>query len=138
MPNHFHLILKELRSGGISLLMQRVGNSYTKYFNAKHERSGHLFSSRFQSIHIDKNEYLTRLSGYIHLTNPRELSQWQGKEIQYPWASLQDFLIANRWEQFLSPAIILNQFNGKEEYKTFLEENYAESVLDNRYLIDCQ
>ena len=137
MPNHFHLILKEIRKGGISLLMQRVGNSYTKYFNAKYERNGHLFGSRFQSIHIDKNEYLTHLSGYIHLTNPCELSQWRGKEIQYPWSSLQDFLIVNRWERFLSPGIILDQFSGKEEYRTFLKENNAIDILDDCYLIDC-
>lgn len=138
MPNHFHLILRELRSGGISLLMQRVGNSYTKYFNTKYERKGHLFENRFQSIHIDKNEYLTHLSMYIHLTNPNELPEWRGKEIQYPWSSFQDFLLINRWGHFLSPAIILDQFESKAEYKAFLEEGFTGNILQDRYLIDNQ
>ena len=138
MPNHFHLILKELKNSGISLLMQRVGNSYTKYFNAKYARKGHLFENRFQSIHIDKNEYLTHLSVYIHFTNPSELPEWRGKEIQYPWSSLQDFLLVNRWERFLSPAIILDQFEGKEEYKMFLDDGYTENILENYRLIHNQ
>lgn len=136
MPNHFHFILKELNEGGISSLMQRVGNSYTKYFNAKYQRNGHLFGSRFQSVHVDKNEYLTHLSAYVHLTNPHELSEWRGKEIQYPWSSLQDFLGTNRWEQFLSPSIVLDQFDSKEEYKAFLSEGNTEDVLDDSYFID--
>jgi len=139
MPNHFHFILKEVRKGGISLLMQRLGNSYTKYFNAKHERNGHLFGSRFQSIHIDKNEYLMHLSGYIHVKNPSELPDWHGKEIQYPWSSMQDFLVKNRWEKFLSPSIILDQFNNKEEYKVFFKEgNNIGNALEDYYLIDNQ
>lgn len=138
MPNHFHFILEELRNGGISLLMQRVGNSYTKYFNAKYERKGHLFENRFQSIHIDKNEYLTYLSIYIHSKNPSELPEWRGKEIQYPWSSLQDFLLANRWEQFLSPTVILDQFEGEGEYKAFLKEGFTGNILEDYYLIDNQ
>src|SRR3989344_1204725 len=31
MSNHFHLILKEEKEGGIALYMQRVLNGYTKY-----------------------------------------------------------------------------------------------------------
>src|SRR3989344_7054518 len=62
MPNHYHLILRELKEGGISKFMQRLSNSYTKYFNIKYERTGHLFGGKFQSVHIDKDAYLKHLS----------------------------------------------------------------------------
>ena len=83
MPNHFHLMLHEIAEGGISKFMQRSLNSYTKYFNAKYDRSGHLFSGRFQSSHINRDEYLRYLSAYIHL-NPNEIKKWAGRAIEYP------------------------------------------------------
>jgi len=43
MPNHFHLTLFEKEEGGISHYMQRIQNAYTKYFNTKYKKSGHLF-----------------------------------------------------------------------------------------------
>ena len=78
------------------------------------------------------------LSGYIHVKNPSELPDWHGKEIQYPWSSMQDFFVKNRWEKFLSPSIILDQFNNKEEYKVFFKEGNIGNALEDYYLIDNQ
>ena len=136
MPNHFHFILKETREGGISKFMQRLADAYTKYFNLRHGRSGHLFGGRFQSIHIDKNEYLNYLSAYIHL-NPRELAKWRGKEIEYPWSSFQDFVKENRWGQLLSNPIILEQFENGDEYRNFVEDTPIREKLEEGYLLDC-
>lgn len=112
MPNHFHFILKERNEEGrgISAFMQRLGDSYTKYFNIKHQRTGHLFGGVFKSIPIDHNEYLGYLSAYIHL-NPRELQGWSGKEVEYPWSSFQDYVRTNRWGEFLHPSVIADQFD---------------------------
>ena len=43
MPNHFHLIVKEVEESGVAKYMQRILNSYTKYINKKYDKSGHLF-----------------------------------------------------------------------------------------------
>ena len=43
MPNHFHLLLREKKQGGISLFMQKIITAYTMYFNKKYERTGSLF-----------------------------------------------------------------------------------------------
>ena len=32
MPNHFHLVLKEVVEGGITAFMRKIGTSYTLYF----------------------------------------------------------------------------------------------------------
>jgi len=66
MPNHFHLLLKENVPGGVSVYLSRVSNSYTKYFNARHKRSGALFKGRFKSAKIE-NEQLPDIARYIHL-----------------------------------------------------------------------
>lgn len=137
MPNHFHFILKEMKEGGISKFMQRLLDAYTKYFNIRHERTGHLFGGRFQSVHIDTDEYLNHLSAYIHL-NPWGLKEWRGKEIQYPWSSFMDYTGENRWDKFLNPSIVMDKFSGAE-YKSFVEETPIKKLrdqLDSAYLID--
>lgn len=127
MPNHFHLILRERKEGGISKFMQRLADAYTKYFNTRHDRVGHLFGGKFQSSHIDRNEYLNYLSAYVHL-NPRELKGWRGKEATYPWSSFQDYVVENRWGAFLNPSIVQGQFDTKEEYKIFVEETPVKEI----------
>ena len=69
MPTHIHLILKQVKDGGISKYMSRVLNSYSRYFNTKHGRIGPLWSGRFKSVLIDHDEQLLHITRYIHL-NP--------------------------------------------------------------------
>ncbi|MBU2102165.1 MAG: transposase [Candidatus Omnitrophota bacterium] len=69
MPTHIHLILRQLKENGISTFMSNILNSYTKYFNTKHERKGPLWEARFKSIAVETDEYLLHLTRYIHL-NP--------------------------------------------------------------------
>lgn len=124
MPNHFHLILRESEEGGISAYMQRVLNAYSKYYNTKYEKSGHVFQGPYQAVHIENNEQLLHLSAYIH-RNPREMTKWFNKEVQYPWSSCQDFIDQNRWGKLLLPNIILEQFKNKSEYHKFIKTSTA-------------
>ncbi len=120
MPNHFHTELKEKEEGGIAKYMGRVLNSYTKYFNTKYEKQGHLFQGPFKNKHVNDNEYLLHLSAYIY-RNPRELEGWIGQEENYPWSSYQDYTKENRWGDLLKVDLILDQFKNKSEYKDFLD-----------------
>lgn len=79
MPNHFHLLIKEIASNGISRFMHRLGTSYTMYFNIKKERTGNLFGKPFKAKHIADDNYLARIVQYIHL-NPVELFERKWKE----------------------------------------------------------
>jgi len=137
-PNHFHITIKEIEENGISNYMQRVLNAYTKYFNTKHKKSGHLFQGPYKAIHIKNNNQLLYLSTYIH-RNPREISKWKGKEHLYPWSSYQDYVTNNRWGVLLVQDIILGQFSNKEEYDNFVKSSTAKELkenLDNSYLAD--
>lgn len=121
MPNHYHLIVRQLAEGGIERYMQRVDLAYTRYFNTKYSVRGHVFQGPYQSKHIADNEYITHLSAYIH-RNPRELKAWKGKEERYPWSSYQDYVKENRWGGLLAQEIILDQFEGTKQ------SNYADFI----------
>ena len=58
MPNHFHLLVKEKQSGGISLFMKKLLTGYSMYFNTKYERKGTLFDRPFKGKHLNSDVYL--------------------------------------------------------------------------------
>jgi len=68
MPNHYHFLVY-LRDETLSNAMKSLSLSYTKAINQRFNRVGVLFQGRFQSIHVDRTDYLVNLSRYIHL-NP--------------------------------------------------------------------
>src|SRR3989344_1674687 len=74
MDNHFHFLLTPLRYGGISTLLHKLGTSYTMYFNKLNERTGRLFEGTFKAKHVDRDEYASYLTQYIHL-NPLDIFQ---------------------------------------------------------------
>lgn len=128
MPNHFHIIVKESLEGGIPTYMQRVLNAYAKYYNTKYERAGHLFQGPYQAVHISNNHQMLYLSAYLH-RNPREMSDWFHKSEHYPWSTYQDYVLDNRWGQFIVPEIIISQFANKRKYKYFVDTSIAK-LLD--------
>ncbi len=135
MPNHFHLLVHERQEKGISQYMQRILNSYTKYFNTKYDKSGHLFQGPFRIVHIKNNEQLLHLSAYIH-RNAREIKKWKNKEEKYFWSSYQDYIEKNRWGEFLKPSIILDQFATPKEYKNFVDTSGTKLKLDEKLLLE--
>ena len=49
MTNHYYLML-ETPLGNLSLIMKHINSSYTRYFNTKHKRVGHLLQGRYKAI----------------------------------------------------------------------------------------
>jgi len=79
MPNHFHLLITEKESGGISKFIQKLSTAYVMYHNIKYERTGVLFEGKFKSEHLDTDQYLKYIFSYVHL-NPLKLIQKDWKE----------------------------------------------------------
>ena len=136
MPNHFHLLVEQLEENGISKYMQKIQNSYAKYFNTKYQKSGHVLQGPFKSVHIEDNTQLLHTSAYIH-RNPIEIKKWKKNYTLYPYSSLQDYVGKNRWNNLLEQNIILDQFNSKDDYKKFINTSAAknhESELEIKML----
>lgn len=136
MPDHYHLLVREIKENGITNFVRSCNTSIAKYINIKNDRRGPLFESRFKSKHVNSNEYLLHLSLYIQL-NPldfligkewrvHELLNWReakNKLFNYQWSSLKYFLNNNSKNSILSGTeIIKNQFDNEKEYEIFLSE----------------
>lgn len=147
MPNHFHLILKQIKEDGISKFMQKLGTSHAMYFNKKNQRSGALFEGRFKYILIEKDEYFVSLSRYIHL-NPLELiaPEWKQKVIKH-WEKANKFLEQYRWSSYLDyvgkknfPSVtdrkfLLDYFKGKDDYKKFVNSWIKKDIAEIESLV---
>ena len=68
MPNHIHLLV-ERREDAIGRVMHRLLTGYSRYYNRKYGRVGHLFQKRYKAILCQTDQYLAELVRYIHL-NP--------------------------------------------------------------------
>lgn len=126
MPNHFHLLVKQLVEGGITEFMSKVSNSYTKYYNTKHNRVGPLLQGEFKAVMVESDEQLLHLSRYIHL-NPRV--SLLVKELEnYDWSSYREYLSLT--SGFCSKQDILNFFKTPAAYKQFVldQVDYGERL----------
>jgi REP element-mobilizing transposase RayT len=80
MGTHYHALLDTPR-GNLSEFMRTLNTEYSKAFNRRHERVGHTFEQRFESIVVQREKYLRRVARYIAL-NPvkarlcRDAADW--------------------------------------------------------------
>ena len=135
MPNHFHILIKEIIEGGISMFMEKLLTGYSSYFNKRNERTGSLFQGPYQAQHANRDEYLKYLFAYIHL-NPVKLIEPKWKENgilnrikakafldQYQYSSYQDYIQVVRQENaILSVKEFPDYFSKDNEFESFLED----------------
>lgn len=104
MPNHFHLLITPAKEKGVSVFMNKLGTSYSAYFNRKYDRTGSLFEGSYKAKFIESDRYLKYLFAYIHL-NPFRSDRMHGSGVskstlsQYPHSSLPDYLGQHRAEK---------------------------------------
>lgn len=93
MPNHVHLVLRQLFDEGISTYLSNIQNSYTRYFNTRHRRVGPLFLDQFKAKRVETDEQLHHLIRYVHL-NPFTSFLVKGQDalVDYPWSSFPEYL----------------------------------------------
>ena len=111
------MILKQVADKGIEKFMHKVGLGYSKYFNNRYKRSGFLFQGKYQTIHVDSNEYLLYLSAYV---NKNKFIH--GYKNKFEFSSLKEYTSKGVYN-LCSKDVILKQFGGKKEYKEYLMVN---------------
>lgn len=139
MPNHYHLLLKEIAEGGITSFMRRLGTAYAMYFNARNERVGNVFLRPFRSRHVGTDEYFQRVLHYIHC-NPAEIFEkgWKSGEVKnlkdletklkyYQYSSLRRYTNSKHKDPILSKDgfLVVNQLPFSRMLKD-AQQYYAE------------
>lgn len=132
MPTHIHLVLKQTKENGITKFMSQVLNSYARYFNTKHQRIGPLWSGRFKSVLVDRDEQLLHLSRYIHL-NPTSARLADEPE-DWPDSSYKEYISEKHGNQLCKFESIIDINN--EEYKKFTKDHkdYQRTLSIIKYL----
>ncbi len=135
MPNHYHLVLRQLVDGGISLFMKKLADSYVGYFNLKYNRRGmgSLFQGRFKAVHIKNDEQIAHLIRYI-FTNPIELlnRSWKEEGVKnvqevikflksYKWSNYLDCIGIPNFPSVTERRFITEFFGDSDKIKEFVE-----------------
>ncbi|MBI2677107.1 MAG: transposase [Candidatus Yanofskybacteria bacterium] len=121
MPNHFHFLIRQNKEIPISKLMAKLCTSYSKYFNKRYDRVGHVFQDQFKQVSVSGNSYLTWLSCYIH-QNPK-ISGLVNRATDYNWSSYAEFVKPSGFS-ICEKDIVLSQFKNVAHYENFVESSY--------------
>jgi len=111
MGNHYHLLI-ETPEANLSSGMRQINGVYTRRFNARHQRSGHLFQGRFKAIIVERDPYLLELIRYISLNPVR--AGMATDPAQYRWSSFAAMTGDSGSPSFLHRNWTLSQFSSDE------------------------
>lgn len=133
MPNHFHILVKQLSDNGITWYLQHISNSYSHYVHAKYKRTDPLFEGPFKNILIETDEQLTHVSRYIHL-NPI-VSGLTKNLNDYLWSSYSSYT-SDEKDPMCMVKSILSYFKDKKEYRQFVldQVDYGKELESIKHL----
>lgn len=138
MPNHFHLLIKEVVPNGISTFLRNFQNSYAKYFNIKNQRNGALFLAMFKAARIESTEQLLHVLRYIHL-NPLTSYLIKGFEDldDYLWSSWKTYMRTEEGVDLVNRTITEELLPTKEKFRQFHENqiDYQRTLSAIKHLI---
>ena len=124
MPNHYHILIKQVSDAPPSEYMNKVWLRYARYYNKRYQRHGSIFAGKAQHKLVDYEGYVAQLIAYIH-NNPvaAGIVQLPG---DWPWSSFLEWAGKRTeipYERYIS-----------EEYIEYLERHadLLESVKDDQ------
>ena len=134
MPNHIHLLVKQIKDGGISKFMGKFGTGYGGYLNRKYQRKGHVFQNRFLAVPIKNDKQLTTVFIYIH-ANPISLIEpgWKETGIKnteevikfldnYQWSSYLDYIGIKNFPSVTERSLFLETLNKESGCREIIED----------------
>jgi len=135
MANHVHVVV-ETPEGNLGAFMHRLETAYTVYYNRRHGRAGHLMQGRYGAVPVEGDEYLLKLSRYVHL-NPVFVGALRGQGLKeriqalraYPWSSYRGYIGKGKPERFVErgPVLKLAGGGGERGYRKYVESGLVET-----------
>lgn len=143
MDNHYHIIIQTLDKK-LQEIMHQINNKYSKYFNGKYKRVGHVFQGRYKAVLVQDERYMLKLLRYMH-QNPVRAGLSKLVE-EYKWSS--DIYYRNNIKSVINTKIVFDMLDKDivsaiQKYKEFMdepeEENYSklDAIGDEAYVILC-
>jgi REP element-mobilizing transposase RayT len=135
MDNHMHLML-ETPDTNLSRFMQSLETGYTVYYNLRHNSVGHLFQGRYGAKLVAGDEYLLKLSRYVHLnpvftekTRILPLKDRLERLRGYQWSSYRSYVGSDNELEYVVYGPILAQVGGRSRRRKRLYREYVEGGL---------
>jgi len=136
LPNHFHIMVRQITEKGIEKIMHKLGLGYTRYFNNKYARTGSLFQGTYKVVAIKTSPYLYYLSAYIH-GNPEIHKLANAKN--WTWSSLRDYLDLRKGN-LCRKDIIRKEFKNMSSYheylNTVIKDSFARKQSIKNYTLE--
>jgi putative transposase len=144
MRNHFHLLLSERVSGGLSRFLMKLNVGYAKYFNARYGRQGSLFQGRTKKVLVERQAHFLYVPHYIHL-NPLDylagFERWRERDKgsirsvvealvyleQYRWSSYLDYCGKRNFPSLLTTSL----FDQEDNYTRALQRHLQDAASDS-------
>lgn len=142
MKNHYHLVLSERVTNGISLFLRKLNVGYANYFNERYERKGTLFQGHTKKVLIERESHFLYIIHYLHL-NPLDYlkgaQEWRvrsrgnildvgealGYLDSYRWSSYLDYIGKKNFPSIVTTSLFKDSLG-----------NYSASL--NTYLHDVE
>lgn len=126
MDNHFHLFV-QTPDANLSAGMRDLNGGYVSFFNARHERAGHLFQGRFKACLVEDEGYWLEVSRYVHL-NPVRGGLAQRPE-QWRWSSYGGYHRATRRWPWVDYSRVLSEFGGDDAAGRRRHRDFVQAAL---------
>lgn len=110
MDNHYHIIVQTFDKK-LQEIMHQINNKYSKYFNCKYKRVGHVFQGRYKAVLVQDERYLAELLRYVH-QNPIEAYICKSVE-KYKWSS--DIFYRKNIKGFVCIDVVLDMLDKDRE-----------------------
>ena len=127
MTNHLHLAI-QVSGKPLGRVVHGFATKYSRYFNAKYTRSGHLFENRYYANLVDVDEYLLELVRYIH-RNPVKAGLVANPG-SYLWSSHR-FYVGRRPLDWLSTMLVLSLFHCDVNRAKFKMESFVSQGISD-------
>ena len=134
LPNHFHLLLKQEVDDGIAKFMQKLGTSYTMFFNKQENRSGALFQGKFKANHLSGDFALPVVSAYVNLNYKHHKINPNKQLIKTSLFEYFDEELGDRICNQDEIEAILAESGGLSEYKEMIKKSSI-SFADNKNIL---
>lgn len=144
MDNHYHLIIQTMDKK-LQEIMHLLNNKYSKLFNTKYNRVGHVFQGRYKAILVQDERYILKLLRYVH-QNPVRAGICKRAE-QYKWSS--DIYYRKSIRGFVNTEIVLRMLDkdadaAVNKYKGYMQEEEAsnfsnmKAIGEEAYQVLCE